>query len=43
MCAGPNPPPAAAGAPVRAGEDAYLDGPDDLAWFVAISDTHVGA
>ena len=26
-----------------AGGAAYLDGPDDLVWFVAISDTHVGA
>ncbi len=24
-------------------EYSYLDGPDDLTWFVAISDTHVGA
>ncbi|MFH1530132.1 MAG: metallophosphoesterase [Pseudomonadota bacterium] len=29
--------------PALAGEGAYLDGPEELTWFVAISDTHVGA
>jgi MYXO-CTERM domain-containing protein len=34
---------AGAHGPATAGAAAYLDGPDDLVWFVAISDTHVGA
>ena len=32
-----------ASAVVHAAEAAYLDDPTDLTWFVAISDTHVGA